>query len=617
MTHAAKNDHLMATQPRRSTGMSWLLSRRNPHDKPYNQQDHGAASLPFQTKRRLQSSALRKISSPGNRNCIVLGFFVVSCLFVSYFWMVSIFLRKIENHSNSNQHGNIKFGLEKETFWYKETTNSYTENKAVYVGMFGLGHRLSKLAAAYHFVRGQAGYQQMQQKQKSWPVTHLEVLWGSCDNTTDESGLDIFTYLFGNNKIHAGGLLSDSLDHKGITSSGTSTSLMDRYHQAKSIIIRNDVAGYYAGQVYKNARIPLLQLPLDLWQSKLDSDLVLFQYLLSSFDRQHGSTTVAPFQKQHDWDNYFVVGLHVRAGNGEREHFEQAQRQIHHETFYQNLVQTIRTFLESQANFLPSKPPLIFLATDTASVLEQLRHRFGSWDIPVVSVPQPRVAPKQGVSYSAWTAGSQHCWQGWLYSMVDMALLAKSNVVVAARRSTFTQILPLSIVLKDNQDSGGIISEQNKFRFCEASESGQSMTCFATRDTWLFRGHQNMVAQQYHHNQSLTKLHSVEALKTFGPENNSSAVVHKVMVHFPDPIFRYMHLDADENLSVGILAEDTSDEDLSWLQKSQQFLDTSQTSSRRMLFGFKIAKKYRRFKQLLSEWTMQNVPMQDPLFHKS
>ena len=55
----------------------------------------------------------------------------------------------------------------------QENTNTNNGNRIVYVGKFGLGHRLSKMAAAYHLA-------QRLQSETKLPLS-MEVQWGVCD----------------------------------------------------------------------------------------------------------------------------------------------------------------------------------------------------------------------------------------------------------------------------------------------------------------------------------------------------------------------------------------------------------------------------------------------------
>jgi hypothetical protein len=58
----------------------------------------------------------------------------------------------------------------------------------------------------------------------------------------------------------------------------------------------------------------------------------------------------------------------------------------------------------------------------------------------------------------------------------DMILLSQTNVLIAAKHSTFTQSLPLSILFDRKQQ-----------QFCEVSATGRAMTCTSNMKNWLFR----------------------------------------------------------------------------------------------------------------------------------
>lgn len=352
----------------------------------------------------------------------------------------------------------------------QDVASDFLINKLVYVGSFGLGHRLSKLAAAHHLAA--AGIN----------VPVLEVQWNDCDT-------DMFAFLFGGTNI---------LPIREPT--------WPADYQNKTILVRNDVSGYYAGQSYKNAEIPIDKNIETLWNDKLMADRVLFTDLFEkSFT---GKDRVELFRKQHAWEDHFVIGLHLRAGNGEQDHFAQAARDIGQQT---SVVETIRILIEEfydnmkqqEENHL-IKPPLVFVATDTPSWISSFRKAFSSF-ASVVTYPQPRVEQGQGVSYQQWKGG-ERCRNGWMAAAIDMALLSRSNVVVAATRSTFTQMAPASIVF----------GKQQSWSFCEMElNSKQSMSCFRDQSAWLFR-------------------RPVTSIRSFGPNNASSSVFHKVMVHLPD-----------------------------------------------------------------------------------
>lgn len=336
-------------------------------------------------------------------------------------------------------------------------------NRLIYLGRFGLGHRLSKLSAAYHLA------QQIH-------VDVLDVRWGTCNDQ------DIFAYLFG------------SSEWKLQSTSRSSAS-------EQSILVRNDVQGYYAGQAYKNYQVPLTDSVLRLWSEKLESDAVFFRTLSERF-RFQGE--VSDFRRRHEWNDHTVIGLHVRAGNGEKDHFEEASRGIHNSTnWLQDLAHVLRTKVANASR------PLVFIATDTVQVISELQKQLEG--IPVVNFSQERVPPNQGVSYQTWQEGIQ-CLHGWRDSAIDMMLLSQVDTLIAATRSTFTQILPLRMVLERGS-------------FCEVD--GRRLDCFDQLEDWLYR------------------------------KGRVSGVTHKVMVHLPDPtesldtIQKYLRSGSREQLVYG------------------------------------------------------------------
>lgn len=379
------------------------------------------------------------------------------------------------------------------------------QSKLYHVGQFGLGHRLSKLSASYHLATHQL-----------LNVSLLELHWGSCQTAEK----DIFAFLFGTHQLPL------------TTATTTATTTTSNQQQEKTILIRNDVAGYYAGQNYKNAHRPLPRAHVrNVWLPKLlQIDPQLFRDLLQRFERQHPD--VLEFQK--DWEKYTVIGLHIRAGNGEGDHFQQAKRGVGGDLH--DFVQGVCQLLVQ----LPvSKPSLLFVATDTPSVIEMLRKGCSS-SFEVRVLPQPRVATK-GVSYQAWKTG-EVCFQGWRASMMDMALLAKSDILVAGMRSTFTQILPRSLCPQ----------------FCEVDVTGRRMTCFTNQTEWLLREHPGQI---------------------YSLDNNTNPVVHKVLVHLPD--------------------WETND----WIQQASEFLQTNDKESTVFVYGPRFDPKYRGKGQFREEWT--------------
>ncbi|GAX10639.1 hypothetical protein FisN_14Lh146 [Fistulifera solaris] len=382
-------------------------------------------------------------------------------------------------------------------------------NRLYYVAQFGLGHRLSKLSAAYHLTQ-------------TLDLPVMELHGGSC-----QTAIDVFAFLFGTHRL----ILRT-----------TPTSRKD--YRNRQILVRNDVAGYAAGQSYKNARVEIPQHyrtdnKNNPWKKKLRFDRILFQELLDRFMKR----TALPLLQQ--FDRHTVIGLHVREGNGEEDHFAASGRGIGNTTtFVNDLCYLLRKYTAEQQW---SRPALLFLATDTERVIPMVQtacHDAASEypGIPVVWLPQNR--PAQGVSYQAWDRG-EPCFQGWQSSMMDMALLAHADVLVAGMRSTFTQILPRALVMGRGNS------------FCEVHETGRTMTCWDEEESWLFR--------------------NLPASTTYSLETNAVPVVHKLLVHLPDV------------------------EPNPWIERAWVFLNDTETSSTVFAFGERFDPKYRKKVQVFQE----------------
>ncbi|GAX22524.1 hypothetical protein FisN_14Hh146 [Fistulifera solaris] len=379
-------------------------------------------------------------------------------------------------------------------------------NRLYYVAQFGLGHRLSKLSAAYHLTRV-----------LNLPV--MELHGGSCQTETD-----VFAYLFGTHRL----------------TMRTSTTADYRNRQ---ILVRNDVAGYAAGQSYKNARVAIPQHYRtgnnNPWKKKLRFDRILFQELLDRFVQR----TPLPLLQQ--FERHTVIGLHVREGNGEQDHFAASGRRIGNTTtFVNDLCYLLRKYAAEQRW---SRPALLFLATDTERVIPMVQTACHTTatdypGIPIVWLPQNR--PTQGVSYQAWNHG-EPCFQGWQSSMMDMALLAHADVLVAGMRSTFTQILPRALVMGRNKS------------FCEVHETGRTMTCWDEEESWLFR--------------------NLPASTTYSLDNTAISVVHKLLVHLPDV------------------------EPNPWIEKARVFLNNTESSSNVFAYGERFDPKYRKQGQVFQK----------------
>jgi len=466
-------------------------------------------------------------------------------------------------------------------------------NRIVYIGKFGLGHRLSKMAAAYHL-----GHRL---EEETHSVIDLQVDWGTCELDSNGIGGPIFEYLFGLN------VLPIKIDEQR-SLSATSSNIITAHHSSttttnvtKQLIVKNDCHGYYAGQNYKNARqgIPVSYTRQDMpFFRKLDTDHEMFEMLRDKFQF---TTELEAFRQQYQFDQSFVVGIHVRAGNGEQDHFVQAQRgtTVDLHVFLWNLVQLLHRGWTKLAR--SDKPSLIFLATDTPSIIpilqQQMQQAWNNRTIPIpllVTYPQHQLPSQGGVTYSQVKVG-QACLDAWKAMMVDTILLGRSNLLIAAMRSSFTQIMPLSMVFhhdhrNDGGGGGGGDEDDKVQKFCEVSESGRSMTCLRKREAWLFRKPST---------EWTFSLDDDENGGSNGTIATSHRVVHKIMVHFPDVDEADVKFSNDWNQTKSFFSKSTT------TTTAQQLASSDDKNTMVWGNGKTINQKYRKRGQgFTTEWTM-------------
>jgi hypothetical protein len=403
------------------------------------------------------------------------------------------------------------------------TVNVVVIKEVIHRAFFGLGHRLHRSAAAYHLAT--------QPLKENATITHFRFHWESCgsekennkNNNNNDATTDynVFRYLFGNDvwelekpklatmESLAAATASTTATTSNLTTTTTTTTTTHYYR--KMVVIRNDVYGYIKGQLYKDLHLPLpaskssgndhndhnnndttitaaATSSSNYFDDKLRSDVEFYQRLIRHYRFQ---STIDNFQQQtHSFDHRLVVGVHLRVGNGEGRHFQQANRGvvINETVFVDNVIRTLGVMLKTKqqqqqqeegvvnaSNY--SMPPLIFLATDTAHLIPVFQEKSRQvLNIETVVFDQLRLPVHQGVTFEALQGQGQACLDGWQGMMSDMILLSRVNILVATRYSTFTQSLPLSMMFHHQQS------------FCEASHDGTAMTCVAGRiQNWLFR----------------------------------------------------------------------------------------------------------------------------------
>ncbi|VEU38092.1 unnamed protein product [Pseudo-nitzschia multistriata] len=166
-----------------------------------------------------------------------------------------------------------------------------------------------------------------------------------------------------------------------------------------------------------------------------------------------------------------------------------------------------------------SLPPLVFVATDDPLLVRKLSDAVAALDTTTTTEKQARtrkqkrpvvvsfshkalLPPGGGVSFGATSLDRAACLEGWVGQVSDALLLGAADALVAARYSSFTQALPLAMVLGESlrnhepgetNTGGGSDSNSNtghtRFAnrlFCEVNKPADGMRCYDDYTDWLF-----------------------------------------------------------------------------------------------------------------------------------
>ncbi|KAL3791132.1 hypothetical protein HJC23_000552 [Cyclotella cryptica] len=371
---------------------------------------------------------------------------------------------------------------------YYDVDNLNHPNQIVHFGEFGFGHRLAKISSAWHLA-------------KSLNVTRMRLFWGDCQDPTN-----LAAYLFGSDTIDVPGSDRIAIQAEKIGNVG------------KTIKLKNDVAGYYNGENFKKHKVVLPKKfgsGRSPFLDKYKSDVELYRILLKRFV---GKGDVVKFMKDHEFKNHFVVGIHLRLGNGEQSHFKEAGREVDDEMeFVLHLVDLLKSFVDDLSNSHPerfiidkcskaTKVPLFFLATDSPKYIPVISNHTREIGIDTIVMPQFRM--EKGVTFSI-TKGNK-CAQGWYDMLLDDIVLSFSDVLIAARYSTFTQSMPMPLIF---DRAGG----RRGPHFCEVGDTGTVMTCLEDMQTWLFRDAPQKIFTY-----------------SIGDGVDVKEVIHRMTVHLPD-----------------------------------------------------------------------------------
>lgn len=227
--------------------------------------------------------------------------------------------------------------------------------------------------------------------------------------------------------------------------------------------IINEVEGYIHS--YDNDAMLHIQPP---FYGKLTTDYEFYTKLLERY--RHFKNVEQIFAPYRD---YTIIGVHIRAGNGEVGDFEK-YRQLGQGNL-QGWLSNFTLLLKEkvlQDSSLVSQNAAIFVATDTASVVDYFRQAFQDSSVPILVTPQHYPTQGDGVSYNGYHENLTTCLDSWKYQMMDMVGLGEfADILIAGQYSSFTQSLPLSRLLNDNNNN------QHRF-FCDVDKWAQALKCY-------------------------------------------------------------------------------------------------------------------------------------------
>jgi len=376
-----------------------------------------------------------------------------------------------------------------------QTKSSIEPIQVVHRASSGLGHRLKWMTTMHHFT-------------KMMNLTNgLFNIWGwECHNMKhdeDEPPVDIFHYLFGDDVLPVSPLEPDEVMY-------SLPLLMDTVKAIKKSPSRNPTTREEVKElkfinegppIYHifNKYVLMNYISEKEIEIKLQADFDMYTRLRTLY--RHNNLA-RDFTKKNKYENHLVLGVHIRAGNGEKGHFESTSRGIGDLdqwiiSFANMLMDMVST--TEFAQFANGKKPMLFVATDTRKAIDVLKVALKDAQstkgldvgIPVIHFTQEYMKEGKGVSYAAHFNSSEKCYQSWSNQFMDMTLLTASDVIIAGQFSAFSQAIPLTIAL-------GHPDPLKRKKFCEVGVYGDVMECVTNYKAWVnlrIRGKQGSAAE--------------------------------------------------------------------------------------------------------------------------
>ena len=372
-----------------------------------------------------------------------------------------------------------------------------------YYACCGLGHRLIRMSSAAYIAR----------------MEHFELrsFWGWCGEKISQP-VEVYSHLFHPQSCKE--LLQQYKMGSGSTNINgyTNQTIIPFYNEVPGFrpIIRHGRGGsdevmtttnsdHEGGDDEDSSSSNNNKCPCHV--NKIQSDYEFYSSLRKRYRDIDGRVKYY-LEKYFHGNDSFVIGIHVRAGNGEIGDFERKGRNIANPTIWvSNVVDALLQFIDEQqrqpqhydtqeetAEYVVRRP-ILYVATDTPSIIDLFRNEIKQRQqhqpkdsnndsiFPlVIDLPQPeRPKEGQGVLFgesakvhnkgSVAVSGNNNssttdqddveeeddsvvCLQNWRDTIADMILLSYSDVVIAGTPSSFSQTLPMSLAFGSPYDDG-------------------------------------------------------------------------------------------------------------------------------------------------------------------
>jgi len=363
------------------------------------------------------------------------------------------------------------------------TTETKPPITVLYRAMAGLGHQLLRLSSAYHLLT----------------IYKIPLIWPTANPVCGGKIFTIYEHLIGEGPllVDVPYLKSNNAYDMEIPSlptrfptleyvDETQLSEKEREELVRVLNLNNEVPGYShaLGEIWDKE---IFQFEAMNFFNKFETDYQMYHQLMLLFEHKHRKR-IDEINEKTRFSNHTVFALHIRTGNGERGDFEMKQRGIANlEQWMEKVIELLCDYQEKNSPLFVKKPLMIFVGTDTGSVVPKLQNTSSSrCQIPIVSASQAYPEEGGSVSFLQKYDDNEKCLQGWVDMFMDMYFFTKANTVVTGSYSSFTQAAPMSFVMH-RAKMNDMLKNTHPHLFCELNQLGDRMDCYEDIKNWLLR----------------------------------------------------------------------------------------------------------------------------------